>query len=505
MPEQPTLTAFAEVVAAFAGAAPDAARVAALPDSALLEATRITTLALRQAQATFALLAAETAARSAPALGSAGLAQSTGFRTPELMLRATTGSTAREAVTAVRVGTLVRSSGHAWLDAVGQAVAAGTLSVAAAEAIQSGLGAPSEFVTAAQLAAAAARLCELATRLDPDRLFRRARDERDELDATAVVDRERRQRVARALRFVTRPDGMGRITWDLDPEGAARFRDLYDRATSPRRGGPRFVADNERALMDAVTHDERTIEQLASDVFLELLAHGADADSSQLLSTGAPVVRIVVAATALETREGFGVIEGSSEAVSIATVERTLCAATSVAVTVDTAGDVLDLGREQRLHSRRQRIALATRDGGCRWPGCDRPPSWCEAHHTRHWARDHGSTSVRDGILLCRHHHLLAHNNGWEIERRGSAEDGFVLVPPVGVDPSRRDVPMPTKSRVVAGVVREVAAGEGAGVRERVEGAADDMADGGVLTAAGGRVADILAAGARQPAVAGRR
>ena len=450
MSEQFRLAAFAEVVDHLVDSFPDAASASALSDSLLIEATRVSTRALRQAQATFAMLAAETAARSAPSLGSAGLAQSGGYRTPELMLRATTGSTAREAATAVRVGTLVRSPQHPWLSTVGLSLAHGSLSVAAAEAIQSGLGSPNEFVSAAQLAGAASRLCDLARNLDPDRLFRRARDERDELDASAVADRETRQRAARSLRFASRPDGMGRVTWDLDPEGAARFRDLYDRATSPRRGGPRFVSDDDSALVDAVAHDERTTEQFASDVFLELLTHGANADSRDLLASGAPVVRIVVAARALETREGFGVIEGSSEAVSIATVERTLCTATRVTVTVDGAGDVLDLGREQRLHTRRQRIALATRDGGCRWPGCDRPPSWCEAHHTKHWARDQGSTSVHDGILLCRHHHLLAHNNGWEIERRS---DGFALVPPASVDPAQRPVAMPTKNRVVAGVM----------------------------------------------------
>jgi hypothetical protein len=489
MSEQPVLSAFVEAVDHLVAASPDAAHASALSDSLLIEATRITTRALRQAQATFAVLAAETAARSAPSRGSAGLAQSGGYRTPELMLRATTGSTAREAATAVRVGTLVRSPQHAWLSSVGQSLAHGSLSVAAAEAIQSGLGSPNEFVSAAQLADAASRLCVLAANLDPDRLFRRARDERDELDASAVVDREKRQRAARSLRFVTKPDGMGRITWELDPEGAAPFRDLYDRATSPRRGGPRFVADDNRAHTDAVAHDQRTTEQLASDVLFELLAHGAEADSHALLSTGAPVVRIVVSAAALDAREGFGVIEGSSEAVSIATVERTICSATTVRVTVDPTGEVLDLGREHRLHTRRQRRALATRDGGCRWPGCDRPPSWCEAHHIKHWARDHGGTSMHDGILLCRHHHLLAHNNGWEIENRGGS---FEPVPPASVDPLQRRVAMPTRSRVVAGLISRP--GTATVVRSGSGGARSDS-----------RGARSGSGGAREPAVVARR
>ena len=96
----------------------------------------------------------------------------------------------------------------------------------------------------------------------------------------------------------------------------------------------------------------------------------------------------------------------------------------------DEHGHPLDVGREQRLFTPRQRIALAERDGGCRWTGCDRPPSWCEAHHIQHWARDGGRTDVADGILLCKHHHLLLHDHHWEIERRGADRDEYWLIPP---------------------------------------------------------------------------
>ena len=30
--------------------------------------------------------------------------------------------------------------------------------------------------------------------------------------------------------------------------------------------------------------------------------------------------------------------------------------------------------------------------GGCPINGCDRPPSWTEAHHIDQWERDHGKT-----------------------------------------------------------------------------------------------------------------
>jgi len=41
-------------------------------------------------------------------------------------------------------------------------------------------------------------------------------------------------------------------------------------------------------------------------------------------------------------------------------------------------------------------------------------------HHVKHWARDHGDTSVENGILLCFHHHNHVHTRGIQIHRRGA-------------------------------------------------------------------------------------
>lgn len=75
---------------------------------------------------------------------------------------------------------------------------------------------------------------------------------------------------------------------------------------------------------------------------------------------------------------------------------------------------LLDLGREARLASRAQRIALAVRDGGCRAEGCDRPATWCEAHHLDPWSTG-GRTDLARLVLLCAHHHHLAHDSGYRI------------------------------------------------------------------------------------------
>lgn len=418
---------FAAALAALEGVPLSADVYAALPDTDLLALSQEASSARRVVDAHLALIAGEIGRRSARELGGGGLAQRLGLRTPEELVRVTNRSTAREAATAVRVGRLVVTPEEPWLEPVSKAVLSGGLPVASADAIRTGLGAPSAGVPEALLREVAARLCSDGAALDPDRLLRRAREMRDELDEAGVADREALRRGRRSLRFMRLPDGMSRAVWVMDPETSAVFGSLFERATSPRRGGPRFVGDDDRAVAEAVLADERTTEQLASDVFLELLRHGADADSSQLLESGGAAITVHVGKGA-----GHGYLEGQADAVSIETVQRLACAGGVTEVLFDEHGQALDVGREQRLFTRRQRRALAARDGGCRAPGCDRPPSWTEAHHIRHWGRDHGRTDIADGILLCRHHHLLFHNNGWEVEREGSR---YWLIPPPDVGP----------------------------------------------------------------------
>jgi Domain of unknown function (DUF222)/HNH endonuclease len=51
---------------------------------------------------------------------------------------------------------------------------------------------------------------------------------------------------------------------------------------------------------------------------------------------------------------------------------------------------------------------LAARDGGCRFPGCNRPVSYCEAHHITYW-RNGGTTDPHNLVLLCNRHHHVVH------------------------------------------------------------------------------------------------
>ncbi len=289
-------------------------------------------------------------------------------------------------------------------------------------------------------------LVDAAATLDADRLFKHARAMRDELDAAGIADREHERREARSLKVFKKADGMGRLVWDMDPETFAVVSETYDQLTSPRRGGPRFLSAEgspEQDRATRITEDTRTTEQIASDWFLQLLGIATDTAPTALIGLRRPAVRVLVTADTLRDREGHGRVEGFDAPISIETVERIACSQGTIGITFDPDGQPLDVGREQRLYTPRQRIALAARDGGCRWPGCERPPAWTEAHHTKHWQRDDGRTDVADGVLLCRHHHLLLHNNHWEIARDGG---NYWLIPPPDIDPEQRYVPMPTHS-----------------------------------------------------------
>lgn len=448
-----------------------------LSDTALIDAQRAIADARRHLDACASVVAGEVVARSSHEAGLTGLARKEGFRTPEALIQHTTGVTSRDAATLVRAGTMINdaealdaildggpdASGpnaplvtmvEPWLARVGQAIAARRLSIAAAESIRNGLGRPGPGVDVEALERVATELIDTAGAVNPDQLFRIARDARDVLDAEGIAGREHSRRAKRSFRRWRKPDGMTRYTWELDPEGAALVDDVYDAITSPRRGGPRFVDEAEKARAEAVVNDPRTTEQLASDGLLAMLkiAVDAEADSQagRVMGRARPAVRVLVTATVLEKRTGGGRIEGHADPVSIETVERHLCDSGLQAILFDENGQAIDVGREQRLFTNRQRIALAARDGGCMWPGCDRPPLWAEAHHIQQWKRDKGKTDLCNGILLCRHHHMLLHDSHWEIELRGSE---YWLIPPAGT--TQIPQPLPSKSAALRDLQRE--------------------------------------------------
>ncbi|MGK2853373.1 MAG: DUF222 domain-containing protein, partial [Microbacteriaceae bacterium] len=227
----------------------------------------------------------------------------------------------------------------------------------------------------------------------------------------------------------------------LDPVDGREVAAIIDAMVSPRRGGPRFTDSGDRARAKALVDDSRSTDQIVADGFVSLMRIAVESDPRTVLGKGRPAVRVIVTETNLAQRSGHGRIEGTTDTVTLDEIDRFRCDAGVIGIKFDDNGQCLDMGREKRLFTSLQRIALSIRDGGCRWPGCDRPPSWTEAHHIDHWVRDHGKTDVADGLLLCRYHHMLLHNNRWQVRREGSA---YWLIPPAAVDSRRVPVAMPS-------------------------------------------------------------
>lgn len=161
-----------------------------------------------------------------------------------------------------------------------------------------------------------------------------------------------------------------------------------------------------------------------------LLAHGA-----RPLSGGErTLVTIHVDAGVLAGAEEAGTctIERGAT-LSRETLERLGCDASVVVALENARGEVLDVGRKTRSVPPAMRRALQARDGGCRFPGCDRH-RFVDAHHIEHWAGG-GETRLGNLLLLCRAHHRLVHEGGYALSSPAPGElvfrrpDGRVIEP----------------------------------------------------------------------------
>jgi hypothetical protein len=420
---------------------PDLSDLRVVGDERLLELQRELAAERRRVDAACAKVAGEIARRSDAALGHSGLAQRTGARTPERLVALLTGMSAPESSSMVAVGAAIADE-KPWLSAVTDAVASGDLGVAAAAAITRGLGEPGEHVDAEALAREADRLTRQAATTTPEKVGQYARRSRDELDAQGVADRESALRDKRFLRLTPLPDGMTRITGLLDPESAALITDAVDRVTMPRRGGVRFVDLAEQQRSARIESDPRSTDQLAVDALVQVFRVAATIDDGSIFGCKAPAVRVHVRLADLRRGSGAGVVEGQTAGISVGTVHRFVCAGGVVPILFDDDGRAINVGRTQRLFTERQRIAIAARDGGCLIPGCDRPPSWTEAHHIDEWDAHGGRTDVDDGVALCRHHHMWVHDG----ERRIVHDRGRYRLHERGREP----VDLPSKHPLTA-------------------------------------------------------
>jgi hypothetical protein len=107
-----------------------------------------------------------------------------------------------------------------------------------------------------------------------------------------------------------------------------------------------------------------------------------------------------------------------------------------IPVVVDEHGGVLGYGRTRRAATAAQRRALAARDRGCVYPGCDHPPDWTEAHHVVPWSEG-GTTDAGNMALVCDYHHDHHQRAGWHLTMINQTP---WAIPPPWIDPDQTPI-----------------------------------------------------------------
>jgi hypothetical protein len=238
------------------------------------------------------------------------------------------------------------------------------------------------------------RLCTYAWHVaDPDGFFNEAEE----------------NYTRRRLHISQLPDGMYAIDGLLDPETGASLKTAAE--TLAKRKGP---------------EDERTHSQRMHDAVGEIVSHALGQGTLPRRHGVKPHINLTTTLEGVKNEIGVPPAELElSLPISTRTLERISCDCTISRVLLADSM-VIDVGRATRVVSAPTMRALRVRDKGCRFPGCDRQVDWSSPHHIIHWARG-GPGNLPNLILLCRYHHRLVHEGGWQVIKTGRE---FRFLPP---------------------------------------------------------------------------
>ena len=248
-----------------------------------------------------------------------------------------------------------------------------------------------------------------ASVLTPPKLRAAVDQWRARVDRPADETYERACHRRRSLKFFRTLDGMVRLEGLFEAETGRILRHAVDTLVRGQR----------------LDESGRTPEQRKADALIEL----ADAYNSGTVTGGRerPHMLVTVDIEQLAKRAGGRALLDTGETITIEAARRLACDADIATVLLRGPNEILDFGRARRVASNTQYKALVIRDRGCRFPGCDRPPGWTQAHHIVEWP-DGGRTDLDNLVLLCLTHHHLIHHQHWRIE--GTAKNLKIHPPP---------------------------------------------------------------------------
>jgi hypothetical protein len=245
-------------------------------------------------------------------------------------------------------------------------------------------------------------LLDAAARQDPVALGRTARRRLAELDQQAAVTAHRRRHQRRSLRLSPTPDGMVAINGVVSGLAAETITTAIDAFRTPDRPGD----------------PARAPEQRTADAFEAVCRAALDLGTAPTNRRVQPHVTVTVDLDRLARRTGAGHAAWTGP-IPTTDLERFAASATIRVLGLDIHGLPIAMSRATGDPTAALYLALAHRDGGCRYPGCDAPATWCDiAHATAR--RDRGQLHLDNALLLCRRHHRKLDLGNWTITIEGT-------------------------------------------------------------------------------------
>ncbi len=222
-------------------------------------------------------------------------------------------------------------------------------------------------------------LSEHAALLGPKDLHRFALSVVDaaDPDGPAPVD-DALQQDRRYLELKLRRDGMWWLQGKLTSTLGAQLNAILDPLATPRSS----EVDIDGGIQKIV--DERPFGQRLHDALDEVC--GKVLKSADQPAVGGVPASVVVTIGVEDLLAKAGLAETTDG--SVLTSDQLLRIADEAEIwptIINQDGVPLALGRSRRLASKGQTMALVARDGGCSFPGCAHPASWCDRHHILDW------------------------------------------------------------------------------------------------------------------------
>jgi hypothetical protein len=281
-----------------------------------------------------------------------------------------------------------------------------------------------------------ATLIAIASGQGVDAFARSVRRHEQLLAADGGAAQAMRQHERRSVTATKASDGMTLVQARLEPTAASMFMTVLDRIAEEL-----WRSDRDEARIVGL-HVRR------ADALVELArrADAVDPATAGLRRPDPALVALIDHRVLVDelTDAGACCQLADGTPISPATARRLACSAGILPAVLGGASVPLDWGKARRLATPAQKLALMVRDGDtCVFPECDRPWTWCDAHHLAEFPR--GPSDLENLALVCDTHHHFVHEGRWEL--RQESDGGWRARGPTGVQLYRP--PPPTRFPVV--------------------------------------------------------